>query len=387
MRLKNKFKFKFLLLFFPIFLFNICLLSASNIKYISSNLKIKSINPTIPKSGDLLTITFELTNIGNKRGCFFVKFFNNSVFQFISKDEEKIDVGAKETRDFNVYFKVKEDVKSAKYPLIAEVVSETGEEKTFTFFIEVKNRANLVLEQKNFVCLIGKKCNLNLTLLNNGYGKAKNIILSFNLPSKTIEVEKLNPLSYKKINSDIYIPENLDEGVYNLKVSISYMDENNNLIKKDLFLPIELKSNVDLQISSLDYDKEEKYIKIKIENSGEGKAKEIKVEVELPKLNLKRAFYIGSLSEDEDSTVYFYLPKLYVKENEQPIVIKVYWKDYKNKEKEFKGLIFIENGLEKNDKIKEFLIILMFLVLVYLIFKKVAKKEQIRLKDKNDKEK
>ena len=385
MSLKNK--SKVLLLFFSIFLFNICLLSASNIKYASSNLKIKAINPTMPKSGDLLTITFELTNIGNERGYFFIKFFNNSIFQFISKDEERIDVGTKETKDFNVYFKIKDNIKSGKYPLIIKVISETGEEKTFTFFIEVKNKANLVLEQKNFVCLIGEKCDLNLTLLNNGYGWAKNIIVSFNLPSRTIEIEKLNPLSYKKINGNIYVPENLNEGVYNLKASISYMDENNNLIKKELFLPIELKSNVDLQISSLDYDKEEKYIKIKIENSGEGKAKEIKVEVELPKLNLKRAFYIGSLSEDEDSTVYFYLPKLYVKENEQPIVIKVYWKDYKNKEKEFKGLIFIENGLEKNDKIKEFLIILMFLVLVYLIFKKVAKKEQIRLKDKNDKEK
>ncbi len=374
MKLKIK-KLKYVLFLF-VFLLDFCLLKGSGVKYISSDLELKAINPTTPKAGDLLTITFELNNIGNERGNFHIYFLNNTVFQFISENEEIINVGAKGTKDFNAYFKINDNALSGKYPLIVKVLSETGEEKTFNFFIEIKNDANLVLKQKNIVCLIGKECNLNLTLLNNGYGKAKNIVINFDLPSKTIEINELKPLDSKPLNVNIYVPENLEEGVYNLKALISYMDENNNLIKKEVNLPIELKSNVDLQISSLDYDKEENYIKVKVENPGEGKAKEIKVEVELPKLNLKRTFYLGSLNEGEDSTIYFYLPTILIKEREQPVLIKVYWKDYKEEEKKFEGNILIENNIKENTKIIWVVLFSILLVLVYFIIKKKKGKKE-----------
>jgi uncharacterized membrane protein len=367
-----------------IFLFLISLLLilnfsfAKEIEYISSELNLKTVDPIHPKAGDLLKITFELTNIGNKRGNFYVYFLNNSVFQYITQDEKVINVGIKETKDFNVYFKISNNVTSGNYPLVVKVISETGEERTFTFFINVKNEPNLVFKQKNIVCLINEKCDLNLSLLNNGYGKAKNIVINFNLPSKTVEFKELRALESKPLNTQIYIPENLDEGVYNLKASISYMDENNNLIKKQLNLPIELKSNVDLEVSSLLYNKEENYIKIKVENPGEGKAKEIVLNVELPNLNLKQTFFLGKLEEGEDSTVYFYLPEhLIIKDEEQPIKIDLQWKDYKKEKKEFKGNVLITKNFESTSKLGLISVVLLLIAVVaYFGIRKLTKKEK-----------
>ncbi len=388
MKIENQNKNK--KIFFFLFIFIILLLphiKGESIKYLSSKLEIKNIDPSFPKSGDLLTITFELTNMGNKRGNFYVYFLNNSIFQYISKDENIINIGPKETKEFKVYFKINPNTISGRYPLIAKVISGTGEEKKYTFFIKIKNEPNILIKQNNIICLIGKECNLSLELLNNGYGKAKNIVINFNLPSSTIEFKSLEPLASKLINTKIFIPENVEEGIYNLKALIYFIDENNNIIKKEINIPLELKSNVNLEISSLQYDKENNYIKIKIENPGEGKAKNIKMNVELPDLGLKQTFYIGTLKEGEDSTIYFYLPSLQtpmenkIKSN-QHIEITLYWEDNKEKQKKFSGNLIISSKAKEERKIVG-IVILSIVVLSILLIYLITKKRK-RQKDEED---
>ena len=239
-----------------IILFSFNLLWSEEIKYVDPDLKIKSINPSTPKSGEIMEITFILYNNGNKKGEFYINFTENSAFKLITKDKEKIKVEAKSFKEFKTYFLINNSLISNKYPLIAKVIDENSI-KDFTFFIEIKNEPHLKIKQNNYICLIGKNCEINFTLINIGYGNLKNLIINFGFPSKTIYLKELKAQEYKTVVSKIYIPENYEEGMQNLEVEISYLDENNNLKSEILTIPLELKSNVDLQISSLEIIKED----------------------------------------------------------------------------------------------------------------------------------
>ncbi|MEO2154972.1 MAG: hypothetical protein ABGW69_04150 [Nanoarchaeota archaeon] len=375
MKIKNR-KYRFLskiILFFAVILL-IPLSFASNIKYSNPFLEIKSIDPFNPKAGDLVKIDFRLTNNGDKGDYFYINFMNNSILNFVTISENPIYVPPYNYRDFTAYFKVNNNALSGSYPLIVKVKdSENNFEKTFTFFVNIKNKANLVLSQKSNICLLNSNCNLYLLLINQDFGKARNIVIKFSLPSKSIYLSEIKGNSDKLINTSIFIPEKLNYGLYLLKTKIFYLDENNNLIQKEEIIPLELKSNVNLEISQISYDRNNNYIKIKVENPGYGKANNIVINVYIPKLNLNKSFFIGTLNENEDSSIYFYLPKVNKKENLK-LLINLKWDDYKEKTKNYTYTITVYSKESKN-----YMIYLITLILIsgstYFVYRQIKKKK------------
>jgi len=374
----NNNKRKTIIFFFILFLLNFLLnnfviLAIS--KYTNLDLKLKEINPINPKASDLVKITFLVYNDGTKEAKVSLNILNQSYFYFIGLNKEEINIPPKSYTEVSAYLKIKDNTTSGNYPLIVNLIEKENvySKKTYEFFLKIVNPSHIEISSSDSAnCKINDYCFINLLIINKGYSKVKNLVIKSNLPSESLVIDKLDPNKNYKKKLKVFIPENLNPGLFGLKLDYSYLDEENNLIEGNINIPINLLSNVDLSISSFFVDKEKKLLKIKVENPGEGKAKNILLNLKIN--NQSKNYYLTYLDENEDSTLFIDLSDFYLTKNNK-VIIQLTWFDYTNKSKryEFNFSIYKEN---KESNILVALIIASILAVVVLIIKMKVRKNE-----------
>jgi len=367
--MRNNFVF---LLFFLLLFSN---LGYSITKYTSLDLKLKEISPSTPKSSDLVKLTFIIYNQGTEKANTKLKILRSNYFYFIGLNKEKIEVPPKSYTELVAYIKIKNNVISGKYPLIVYLIEENDSfylERSYEFFLELKNPSFFEISSKRIIsCEIRKDCSLNLLLINKGFSSIKNLLIKSNLPGESLIIKEIRPNKVLNKSLKIFIPEDLDPGLFDLKLEYSYLDEENRLIKKEIILPINLLSNVDLSLSSFFVDKKERLLKIKVENPGEGKAKNIAIDLKINKKS--KTYYLTYLDENEDTTLFIDLDEFNLMENNK-VFIELSWFDNKNKSKHYNFSFDINIEKRKNSYLI-LLIALLIIVIVYLIIRRVRKNE------------
>jgi len=328
-------------LIFTLLLFNVTL--SEKIKYSNPKLELISINPSYPKNEDIMDVKLRVINEGTGSANFTIVFIDNKFFQLITQNYKTVSLLPYDYRDVDFYFKVT-NATTGKYPLIFRVKTSSFY-RDFVFFVNVRNPTELSLISKTEGCLINSKCNYSFELKNLGFGSCKNIAIHFSLPSKEVIIKELKPGAEKNLTVNLFISKNVKTGLNNLLINLECLDDNNQIKKYTFEKSLNIKDNVNLEVSSVIYDKDENAIKIKIENPGYGKARDIKLIVKT--LNESRTFLIGSLDDDEDTTVYYYLDKKV--SGFVPLNLKLEWFDNKKEEKEINASVFIRKKEDNNN--------------------------------------
>jgi hypothetical protein len=166
----------------------------------------------------------------------------------------------------------------------------------------------------------GDNFNLNFSVSNNGTGNASAIRVTSlieNLPfistgTNTRIIEKLSPVSSKKLEYRILAKDNAEPASYSVPIRLDYQSEDGRNFSSSELVGVNVlgKGRLDIAGINTDPNRIEKgnylTLTVRIENAGNGKAKSVKANIDIPFRGTKTAF-LGKIDPDNDAPAIFNL--------------------------------------------------------------------------------
>lgn len=281
---------------------------------------LEDITPKEIHSGDEITLTIRVVNKGNKEGIVnSLELLLPSFFTYIDSypsinESFKLCGGC--SKLYFIYLKSKETTPTATYPLTI-IVNEPNVVLKKKYELKVVSEPYLIIEGKNIKIYPSQSKKMEINLKNVGEGDAHDIFIMLNTNDFTLAGTNVIYVKELRSNQSLTLPikifanEELEPNIYKIPFTIEFKDDVNNKMNREYTLTADVISNVTLSFSSIIVEPttirigDKGRLIIRVENLGEGTAKNIKVRVEsdLPLFYTKS--YIGSLEEDEDSSVVF----------------------------------------------------------------------------------
>ena len=238
----------------------------------------------------------------------------------------------------------------------------------------------------------GGSVKLNLKIKNNLEDDVEDVKVSLNLNDVPFAPAIISEDYFEEIESDdsviadfdLIAESNAEAGTYKIPVSIEY--KINDETKVEFFtisLTINAKPNLILNTEGFLLKGQKNELKIRVTNTGLGKAKLLEVELQESgayKILSSKNVYIGDLDSDDFDTAIF---NVFLKDQNVvnfPVVLK--YRDSSNKQfVEIKNLAArvysndeaIKLGLIKKNNIKFYFTIVIFLIILFVVWRKIRK--------------
>lgn len=256
----------------------------------------------------------------------------------------------------------------------------------------------------------GKTARITLRITNNLNEDLTDVSISLELSSELKELpfapyDSSNEVSIEKLKEDedesvsfqIIALSNSESGVYKIPIKISYKDENDIEHKKQSLISLTVNS---MPLLGAEYENglllknQNNDVVIKIINKGLSDIKFLEVDIGNSKhynLLSQDNVYIGDIDSDDFDTAEF---KIFFKDKSPSIVnlpVTLHYRDVMNKEynedytinlKVYSKAKAIELGLLKQSRTGVYIGIVIFLIIIYIVYRKIKKRRKLKKKEK-----
>ncbi len=382
------------IMFFLMFLILAPFASASDL-----SVRLISIDPPEVTPGNLFSITFEATNIGNNivRDTDFrlslPESFNLEGSSKINFDE----ISPKEKVTLSWLIKADKLASSGFEKIELEVENSKNQ---FSVFYPVKiNTLEPTLIIDNFFTkpeqvAPGSEVLLNIRLSNVASFELKNIEVSLDLsktpfsPIKGVDKETVNQLIRNSIVTkqiNLIVDSNAEAGVYKIPLKLNYFDEFGTKYSKDAVISIKIGSTPRIEISQESSKLiigEKSEATIKLVNNGLTKIKLLTINLEAINTELisSNNIYLGDLDVDDFQTIDV---ELFSQNNGASLTLKLNFKDANNND--FSETVNIPLKVYSREEAKKigiiqesnsfiYMLILVVALLAYFVYRKIKRK-------------
>ncbi len=256
-------------------------------------------------------------------------------------------------------------------------------EEIVNFGVEISGRAEFYLGGINTTpprVYQDEDFTLYLTIENSGTGKAKNVLLSLELPDgisgqRTYEIGTMDRDTKTVASFNLKSSKDISPGNHIVYAVLSYKEENS--VERTVKLPFEVfiseRGDIDLEIAGMDTSPKKLYpgesftLSIQIQNVGKQDAKAVKVEI-APQNSINGEFtsYLGTLKQDDTSTAIFDLEvSSSFSGNKIKVPLKIVYKDETGKIGEVSKEVYLNISKRKESNYR--LYILSGIILAILI--------------------
>ncbi len=258
----------------------------------------------------------------------------------------------------------------------------------FLTFIYNDWQGNLYKEMKEITLKINKVLGdieiANYTIVNNsliiklknGWNtKVYNIHIS--LFSKDLDFEKSDVFIKELFPYEVYTVSfpfiRNKEGRFKVQLVITYTDENGNIYKKSIQIPIEVFSKPDIEVKLQKI--EDNTIRLIIMNNGNSKVYSLYVELKEGNYKIigNRVVYVGELDANDYDVAEF---KIIPLNRTVKLKLEIYFKDALDKVHKINKEITIEMEVKKENRIIYYMIPILLFIIAYIIYKHKKKEEE-----------